>query len=234
MARAIAAIIRHGQYHQRANTPSAHQPFPLTEKGCQQAQNATQAIQQQLAQQGWQLHHEVDCSSLLRAWQTAEILRQQLFKGSEQPGYLQHTAALAERSLGSAANLTVEEIESIVTADPRYPTPPTDWKSNSHYQLPLLGAESLMQSGKRVAAYLQQRMKQLSDGIGRDTLKLFVGHGAAFRHAAYQLGVLKFEQIAELSMYHAEPVYLELLADGSWCHVAGRWKIRQRGVGYND
>jgi 2,3-bisphosphoglycerate-dependent phosphoglycerate mutase len=69
-------------------------------------------------------------------------------------------------------------------------------------------------------------MGALRDSAVDGTLALFVGHGAAFRHAAHHLGILTFDQIAELSMYHARPVYLECLPDGRWRQVGGEWKVR--------
>ena len=77
-------------------------------------------------------------------------------------------------------------------------------------------------------------MLALKDRVEEDSLKLFVGHGAAFRHAAYRLGVLRFEDITRLSMYHARPVYLELLTDGGWQQVAGDWKVRQSNGEFTD
>ena len=142
--------------------------------------------------------------------------------------------ALAERSVGSAANLSVDKITELIHQDPRYPDPPPDWKANSHYRLPLQGAESLLEAGERVASHLVARMNALRGEIKSDSLKLFVGHGAAFRHAAFQLGVLQFEQIAELSMYHSRPVYLEYLYNRSWRHVQGEWKIRGADNGHLD
>ena len=59
----------------------------------------------------------------------------------------------------------------------------------------------------------------------RDTLKVFVGHGAAFRHAAHILGVLNFDDIAKFSMHHAKPIYIELI-DDKWVHIGGDWKQR--------
>jgi len=105
----------------------------------------------------------------------------------------------------------VERIVALIHQDPRYPDPPADWKANSHYRLPLPGAKSLLEAGERVASHLVARMNALRGEITSDSLKLFVGHGAAFRHAAFQLGILQFEQIAQLSMYHTRPVYLEYL-----------------------
>ena len=83
-----------------------------------------------------------------------------------------------------------------------------------------------MQAGQRVAVHLQQQMQVLSSTASVDTVKLFVGHGAAFRHAAHHLGILEFEQLSRLSMFHAQPILLEYAVDGSWRHVHGDWKIR--------
>ena len=133
---------------------------------------------------------------------------------------------LAERGLGSAANLTTGQIEDIISEDPRYTSLPPDWKSRSHFCLPLQGAESLMQAGERVAKHIEARMQELSYASSVNTMKLFVGHGAAFRHAAHYLGVMEFDQIARLSMYHAQPILLEYLADEGWKHIDGEWKVR--------
>ena len=133
-----------------------------------------------------------------------------------------------------AANLSVAQIRTIIQQDPRFPDPPPDWKSNSGYQLPLQGAESLLQAGQRVATHLSRRMQALAETASQDCVKLFVGHGAAFRHAAFQLGILKFQQIAQLSMYHSRPVYLEYLPDRSWRHVDGEWKNREADNGFLD
>ncbi len=227
----IAALIRHGDYHQRSGAPSAHQPYPLNPAGQGHAREAAQTVQDALQQYDWQLAPVIDSSRMLRGWQTAQIITETLDNKAET---VESFDALAERGMGCLANLTVAEIEQILQQDPRYPEPPPDWKSNSHYCLPMQGAESLMQAGRRVADHLNQRMAALP---GRDTaaqLKLFVGHGAAFRHAAYHLGVLAFEQIAALSMYHGRPVFLESLPNGSWQQVAGEWKIRGGNEAYTD
>jgi 2,3-bisphosphoglycerate-dependent phosphoglycerate mutase len=134
--------------------------------------------------------------------------------------------ALAERSVGSAANLSVAQIRDIIHRDPRFPDLPEGWKSDSHYRLPLQGAESLVEAGERVAAHLRQAISDLPVMPDVSRLKLFVGHGAAMRHAAWHLGVLEFQQLAQLSMYHGHPVFIESLPDGSWRHAGGEWKIR--------
>jgi 2,3-bisphosphoglycerate-dependent phosphoglycerate mutase len=229
MTRLIAALIRHADYRQLPETPSAHQPFGLTDKGQQQARRAAAALRESLARHRLSLSASVDSSALLRAWQTAQILSEELQDRFTATPEVTGFAELAERGLGSANNLSMPIIEALIREDPRYEPLPSDWKSDSHFRLPLMGAESLLEAGQRVANHLQGRMAELADQVKTDTLKLFVGHGAAFRHAAYHLKVLELDQIAGLSMYHAEPVYLEYLPGGKWRHFAGEWKIRDRG-----
>ena len=230
MGRRIAAIIRHGDYHQMPDAPSAHQPYPLNADGENHAREAAAIVDTSLQQHNWSMSPEIDCSHMLRGWQTAHIIADSL---TVQGLRVQSFDELAERSVGCAANLTTGQIREIIQNDPRYQELPQDWKSNSEYCLPLQGAESLLEAGERVAGHLLQRMSELPDeDVGR--LKLFVGHGAAFRHAAFHLGVLEYEQIARLSMYHGRPVFLELLDDGSWLHIEGEWKIRSANSQYID
>jgi 2,3-bisphosphoglycerate-dependent phosphoglycerate mutase len=177
----------------------------------------------------------VDSSQLLRAWQTARIINEELAGKFETPPQLSGFDDLAERGLGSAANLSTTAIEAVVREDPRFEELPAGWKSNSGFRLPLQGAESLLEAGQRVAAHIGRQMEVLAaQDPATDTLKLFVGHGAAFRHAAYHMGVLSFDQIAQLSMYHAQPVFLEFLSDNRWQHVGGEWKVRARQSDYTD
>jgi 2,3-bisphosphoglycerate-dependent phosphoglycerate mutase len=222
----IAALIRHGDYEQRPDTPSAHQPFPLTVHGEQQAHAAADRLRDEIGRQGWELVPCIDSSRMLRAWQTARIIGDQLVDLTKAGMHVAGFDALAERGLGSAANLTVAQIEDVIQRDPRFPDVPPGWKTDSHYRLPLQGAESLREAGERVAAHLQRRVATVPAETDVDWLKLFVGHGAAMRHAAWHLGVLEFEQIAQLSMYHARPVFLEYLPNGRWRHVGGDWKVR--------
>jgi broad specificity phosphatase PhoE len=229
MSRLIAALIRHADYQQLANTPSAHQPFPLTTAGKTEAIAATQSLKDFLQSGHYSLSPEIDCSHMLRAWQTAEIIAASMTDQFTGPPLLKSFDALAERAVGSVANLTVSQIEHIVNEDPRFGELPSGWKSDSHYQLPFQGAESLLEAGKRVATHLQHRMQALQESVTDDTMKLFVGHGAAFRHAAFHLGVLSLEQVSQLSMHHARPVLFEYRSDGSWLHVGGDWKVRKAG-----
>ncbi len=227
MARLFAAFIRHAAYHQLAHTPSAHQPFSLTENGLVQAAKAVDPLLQFSTDKGLQILHIADSSHLLRAWQTTQVINKQLvLKGLDQLT-VECFDSLAERGLGSCvANLTINQIEDLMCRDPRFSMPPRNWKSDSRYCLPFPGAESLLCAGKRVAGHVTQRMEELRHICSTDTLKLFVGHGAAFRHAAYHLGILGYDEIAKLSMFHAQPIFLEYLDKDGWQHSAGEWKIR--------
>lgn len=217
------ALIRHGAYHQRADVPSAQQPFPLTALGEAQARRCGEDLAQLIAREGLVLESVAHSSRQLRAWQTARIACDVL----ADHGHLleiRQTSALSERAVGSAANLTLADIEAVLEADPRFERPPPGWKSDSDYCLPLEGAESLMMAGERVAAHLRQEV------IGKPdrTLTLCFGHGASFRHAAHRLGVLTRDDIARFSMHHAHPLQLCYNPDGTWVHSGGAWKLRQR------
>jgi len=230
MPRVIAALLRHGEYRQLADTPSAHQPFPLTESGFRQAREAAPMLRERCVAEGWQLHPVIDSSNLLRGWQTARELADTLADLVGERFDVEGHDALAERGLGSAANLTVGQIEDIIATDPRFSPMPPDWKSNSRYRLPLQGAESLIEAGARVAGHIRQRVEHLAAQVSVDTVQVFVGHGAAFRHAAFHLGSLAFDDIRRLSMHHARPVYLLAAQAGMpWQHIAGEWKMRSRG-----
>ncbi len=226
MTQLIAVFIRHGDYHQLADTPSAHQPFPLTEQGRQQAKQAVDQLLEMANKNQWHIHPQIHSSNLLRGWQTADIIAQGLDQVGGNVFQVQGFDALAERSMGSAANLTLQQIEEILQVDPRFELPPAHWKSDSHYRLPLQGAETLLQAGQRIAEHVRQQMESLQSDERPNIMQLFVGHGAAFRHAAYHLGVLSFEQIARLSMYHATPVAMQVMPGQHWRHVAGDWKVR--------
>lgn len=217
--RGFTAILRHGDYHQRESTPSARQPFALTAKGIAQARAGGDALAQMLKDHGLQPAPVIHCSRQLRAWQTASEVSAQLRAHGFAIEELAETSALAERGLGSAANLTTAEIAAVLREDPRYPDPPTDWKSNSDYRLPLEGAESLMDAGARVAQHIAETA---APGV----VTIHVGHGASFRHGFHHLGVLKRAEIAGLSMFHAKP--LLFCHDGrvNWRLIAGEWKVR--------
>ena len=226
MARTIAALIRHGEYEQQPDTPSAHQPYALTADGRVTVLQEAEDFAALLDKHNWAVAGRVNSSNMLRAWQTAMIFVETLYQHQMPTSLIDSYDALAERGVGAAANLSIQQIEKLIVEDPRHEEPPQDWKSNSHYCLPFQGAESLMQAGERVAGHLQQQMMQLREETDADTVKLFVGHGAAFRHAAYHLDILEYEQLAKFSMHHARPVLIEYLGDGGWRHIGGDWKVR--------
>lgn len=228
MPRLIAAFLRHGDYKQLPGVPSALQAFGLTDTGQEQATQGALEIHSYCQQQALHIHHVIDSSTLLRAWQTASIIKTRLQEGSAQILSIESHDNLCERSVGSMANLNTLQIETILHDDPRFATPPQNWKSDSYYCLPFQDAESLLNSGSRVAKHIHANLSSLKPQITRDTLKIFIGHGASFRHAAYHLGLLEFEQISQLSMFHARPVFFEFQDDLSFHHIHGNWKIREK------
>ncbi|MBU2890622.1 histidine phosphatase family protein [Celeribacter halophilus] len=219
--RSYIAVIRHGDYHQRKDVPSARQPFGLTDTGIAQAQSCGDLLAEMAQSQRLEFAPMIHCSRQLRAWQTASRIAGRLRGLGHEIDALAETSALAERGLGSAANLTVAEIDAVMQADPRYPAPPAGWKSDSDYRLPLEGAESLMEAGARVAACLTEIAE-----AGRGRLNIVVGHGASIRHACHHLGLLTRAQIAQLSMFHARPLLLCYSGHDNWQHLAGAWKVR--------
>jgi len=233
MARLIAALVRHGDYQQLPDTPSAHQPFPLNREGETQAREGAQVLHDMMVQNDWALVPAIDSSRMLRAWQTATIFADRLAELVSLTPSIESYDALAERGVGCLANLTIAQIEAVLQQDPRFSDPPADWKADSQYRLPLQGAESLLESGERIAGHLSQSMVDLPPD-DHDRIKVFIGHGAAFRHAAYHLGVLALEQIRQLSMFHCQPVLIEYLPGGQWRHVGGEWKVRPESDHFTD
>ncbi|CUH64755.1 phosphoglyceromutase [Thalassovita gelatinovora] len=226
MSGRIVALIRHGAYDQRHDTPSALQPYPLTETGIAQARTCGDGIARLLDENGWRLDPVAHSSLQLRAWQTAQTVAETLTAAGHDLTIGQ-TPDLSERALGSAANLTIGEIEEVLRADPRFDTPPPGWKADRDYRLPLHGAESLGMAGARVAAWLRDLVAQPASAE-LPLLTLVFGHGAAFRHAAHDLGVLTLAEIAGFSMYHARPLLLCYRGNDTWVQCGGAWKPRRR------
>ncbi|NYS60079.1 histidine phosphatase family protein [Vreelandella salicampi] len=220
------ALIRHGEYSQRTDTPSALQPYPLTEKGAADVREQARRLGEWLATSGYQLNAEIHCSTLLRAWQTAEIYREELAPLFAETPCSRSFSSLCERSVGALANLSVREIERIVALDPRLEPLPKGWKSASDFRLPFDGAESLLEAGKRVAIHLKALLDTPPRPETAKRLQLVVGHGASIRHACYHLNVIYFHDIKRLSMYHGHPVIFERHNQG-WSRLYGNWKQRQ-------
>jgi broad specificity phosphatase PhoE len=232
MVRRVLAWIRHGEYAQPPGVPSAHLPHGLTLRGQEQARVAARAVCQFAQQHRLTIDPVIDSSRLRRAWETADTMAHELEQlvGPARPVEefrVEEFDALAERGLGAAANLTIEEIEAVLAADPRFELPAPGWKRDPSYVLPLPGAESLEQAGRRVAGHVLARLRALPSA---EWLKVFVGHGGAFRHAARHLGVLSSEDVQRLSMQHGAPIYLEQGLDYSTgdrlVHTGGAWGQR--------
>ncbi|MEM9302074.1 MAG: phosphoglycerate mutase family protein [Pseudomonadota bacterium] len=222
--RLIAALIRHGEYEQLPDTPSAHQPYALNKKGNRHARAGAAELLEAVRKNNWNVYPVFDCSTLLRAWQTAGIYRELMAESMTVEPVLESFDMLVERGMGSAANLSMGEINRIIEADPRYDPPPRGWKSMTHYRLPMFGAESLHDAGIRVAGHIDHRLDAVAGVVDVDTVKIFVGHGAAFRHAVRSFGVISDEDAVELRMRYGRPMFFERLADGQWRHIGGRWK----------
>ncbi len=171
----------------------------------------------------------IDSSSLLRAWQTATLTARRLTRDFGFEVRVVEHDSLAERGLGSLANLSTDDIVQAVTDDPRFGAPPADWKTNRNYRLPVIGAESLAEAGERVARHLQLAVETLAASAKHNRVKLMVGHGASMRHAAVTLGVLSQAQVGSLSMHHCHPVFLEWTHNDGFRHIAGAWKERGNG-----
>lgn len=223
------ALVRHGDYHQPLNVPSALLPYPLTDLGVAQARDAAISLMRYAEAADLDIELVVDSSQQLRSWQTATLIAESIAGSLGLVVRVEEYPELAERSVGAMANLTVAEIESVLSQDPRYPAPPSGWKSDSHYCLPFLGAESLLDAGARVAKHIEYRHSQLeSQRQPARILKVIVGHGASIRHACAALGLLDVSAVAKISMHHATPVYISRQIDG-WQKVAGEWKQRSNG-----
>lgn len=213
--RAMLAFVRHGQFAKPAGLPSAHSPHPLDDTGREQAREQAGLLARLVRERHWTLHPIIDTSSLLRAFETATIFAEVL--GLEVESF----DALAERSLGAAANLSVDDIAALVDRDPRYDKLPPGWKAMTDTRLPFIGAESLRDAGHRVAAHVEARAPAAGP-----VLKLFVGHGGSIRHGAAELGILTYDDVPGLSMYHCVPVIYDRTGR-SWRHVTGDWKVRR-------
>jgi broad specificity phosphatase PhoE len=223
----VLALIRHGAYAQPPGVPSAHLPYALTADGRAQAGEAALAILAFADAEGLELDEVIDCSRMRRAWETSNLIGAALTARTGRRFGCREFDALAERSVGAAANLSVDAIESLLRDDPRYELPARGWKRDPEYRLPFQGAESLAEAGERVARHLGACAASPS---GQRTLKLIVGHGGAFRHAASSLGALSPEQASELSMQYCTPIYFEYQRDssglGRLVHKAGSWTPR--------
>ncbi|MDX1669780.1 MAG: phosphoglycerate mutase family protein, partial [Limnobacter sp.] len=168
---------------------------------------------------------ELTCSVSLRSWQTARLSADAIEGLRAQALKINSTDQLCERSVGALANLTQDQIQTVLSKDPRVQGVPENWKIDPDFRLPVVGAESLKEAGFRVAQYLVNYFAQFKEPM--HGIPVIVGHGASIRHAAVQLGLLDESELALLSMHHALPM-LWVRSDclRGWTLKEGEWKKR--------
>ena len=188
--RRVAVLVRHGHFARPDQMPSAHSLLPLTDRGRDQARAAADAILALGETHALEIDARIECSHLLRAWQTATLIGEVLAERLDRAFAIEPHDQLAERGLGAAANLRFDEIRAMVAADPRLAPPPEGWRRMPEYRLPVPGAESLMQAGARTATRIATSLESIPDADPRDLMRLIVAHGGCLRHAAVQLGVV--------------------------------------------
>lgn len=227
--RRIAAFVRHGDFDRPENTASAHSPRGLSPLGRAQAEAAAASIAGLCREHGLTIDERIEASQLLRAWETANVLATALVPETGRDHHVIQRDELMERGLGSAANLTFEQITELLARDPRIGPLPEGWRRMPEFRLPLPGAESLMQAGARVAARVTASMESIPDDDPTDVARLFVAHSGCLRHAAVVLGAIDVRHVASLSMDFLGCVLLEKTASGDWVHLAGEFTKQASG-----
>ena len=227
--RRIAAFVRHGDFDRPENTASAHSPRALSSLGRAQAQAAAAPIAALCREHGLTIDERIEASQLLRAWETAKVLAPALERETGRRHRVIQRDELMERGLGSAANLTFDQITELLARDPRLDPLPEGWRRMPEYRLPLPGAESLMQAGARVAARVAASIDSIPDDDPTDVARLFVAHSGCLRHAAVVLGAIDVRHVAELSLDFLGCVLLEKTPSGDWVHLAGEFAKQAPG-----
>lgn len=226
--RRVAALVRHGDFARPEDTASAHSILPLSEKGRAQATAAARPLAELCAEHRLTIDKRIEASSLLRAWQTANQLAEALAPETGQDYHVIQRDEMLERGLGSAANLTFDAIRSYLAADPRIGALPENWRRQPEFRLPVPGAESLMDAGKRTAARIEASVASLRPEDPTDLVRVFVAHSGCLRHAAVVLGALDVRVVAERSMDFLDAVLLERQPDGRWMQLAGDFRKHPR------
>lgn len=223
MVRLIAALVRHGRHRDPPGAVRAHVECALTWQGYEEACVLSDGLVARADRYNLALHPVIDCSRMLCSWQTASIAAKDLSSKTGADFSVRESDALSERSFGAAANLTTEEIEAALAVDPRYQPLPSHWQTQSDFRLPFQGAESLLDAGRRAAQHIDGVLAELATEVAANTMKVFIGHSAAFRYAAVALGILDVDAAANASIGHCRAVLLERLEGGRWAQVGGDW-----------
>jgi len=226
----VAVFVRHGHFERPEETASAHSLLPLSETGRAQAEAAAGEIASRCQALGLEIDKRIEASQLLRAWQTANVLAEGLAARTGTAHHVIQRDEMIERGLGSAANLTFPRIAELVLADPRLGPLPEGWRRMPEYRLPLPGAESLMDAGKRTAARIAHSIESIPEDDPRDKARLFVAHSGCLRHAAVVLGALDVRRVSSLSMDFVQAVMIERDANGTWRVIDGEFRKHLPGV----
>jgi 2,3-bisphosphoglycerate-dependent phosphoglycerate mutase len=221
--RRIAGLIRHADFDRPEETASAHQLLPLSPLGREQARAGALPILELCETLGLELDPRIESSQLLRAWQTAQIIAEELGARTGIDFEIVERVELAERGIGSCTNLRFERIRELLEQDPRLDPLPDGWRRMPDFRLPVLGAESLMDAGRRAAHCIETSLGEIPKDEPRDVLRLFVAHGGCLRHAAVCLGTLELGEVSNRTMDFAQCILVERL-EGEWRQIAGEWK----------
>lgn len=232
--RRVAAFVRHGHFDRPECTASAHLPIPLSATGRQQARDAVEPLLRFCDEQGLEPDPQIESSQLIRAWETAVIMAEELERRTSRVFRVEERLELIERGLGSCANLRFDEIEAVLALDPRLDPLPEGWRRIPDFRLAVPGAESLLEAGGRVAEFVSASLASIPEEDPRDVLRLFVAHGGCLRHAALRLGVLDRALVGRLTMDYGQAVLIERCEDGRWIHSGGQWKKRLSVIGSVD
>ena len=225
--RRVAALIRHGEFPRPDQTASAHLLLPLTEAGREQARRTALTVSEWADLSELEIDPLIEASQLLRASETAHIIASELGRLRGRSFEVEDRDEMLERSLGSCANLRLDEIRRLLAADPRLSPLPEGWRRIPDFRLPVPGAESLMQAGMRTAARIEASLDSIPTEDTRDVLRLFVAHSGCLRHAAVVKKALEADLASQLTMDFAQSIFVEQMPDGSWKRIAGEWKARK-------
>lgn len=223
--RRLAALVRHGQFPRPEGVASAHLPLPLSPEGRGHARNAGLQLARIAREHGIELDETIESSQLLRAHETAIVVAETLAEETGRSFEVVDRDDMLERGLGSCANLRFDEIEAVLAADDRLDPLPAGWRRMPDFRLPVPGAESQMDAGRRTAARIDGSLAAMPDGP-EDRMRVFVAHGGCLRHASVVKGALSFERVSQVTMDYGQVVAIERLSDGSWRRAIGEWKER--------